>query len=330
MAKATIKTIAEKAGVSTATVSKALNDMPDVSVAVKMRIRDIASSQGYILNIAAKQLASGHSYTVGVILPEITRWDTAIFYSTLTQRLQRADYTVLFGNSEGDVKAEATMAVSMIGKGVEVLVVMAATSEMRHIEEAVKGNIPVIYVGGATNPNAKYSVACGDYNGGMLVGRALYHGGCRDVAVLTFGSAATVQHERSRGFIAYMQEHGASVTTYKESGLLTEETGVNLIRQLLKKQTPHGIFATDDLLAFGAMGVLWTENIRIPNDMQLVGYGNSPYSALALTRLTTIESPLNEVGICTSDMVLSLMRNEEDIIQKLTLEPRLVRRSTTK
>lgn len=329
MAKATIKTIAEEAGVSTATVSKALNDMPDVSQPVKERIRQIAHRQGYIINTAAKQLASGHSYAVGVILPDIARRDIAVIYKTLASRLQRAGYSVYLGDSEGQANAEAQMALDMLEKRMGVLVVMPATSDMRHIEDAVKGQIPVVYIGGAVNPNAQNAVTCDDYKGGMIAARALYHGGCHSCAVFTWGAAATAQHERTRGFIAYMQEHGGAVKTYNVSAGLDEAAGREMAHAVLAEGLPAGIFATDDLLALGAMDELKRADVQVPKDVQLVGYGNSPCAALGLVQLTSVAPPANELGICASDLALGLLRDGEEVVRKLTLEPQLARRGST-
>lgn len=330
MAKATIKTIAEEAGVSIATVSKALNDMPDVSEGVKVRIREIARRQGYVINAAARQLASGHTYSVGVILPDLGQRDIALVFSALSQRLQRAGYTLNLGITESDIKAEAAMAVDMLNKGVGLLVVYPATNEKRHIEEAVGGRLPVLYMGGAVNPNAENAVICDDYKGGMAAAEALYEGGCRSAAIFTWGDAATAQHERARGFMAFMQENGVSVRTYKSSEYLTEDTGRVMAREMLLEGPAAGVFATDDLIAMGALDVFQRAGLSVPEEIQLVGYGDAPFAGLGLIELTTVALPAKEMGICTSDLVLGLLGERTDVVRKMTLEPQLVRRASTR
>lgn len=329
MAKATIKTIAEEAGVSIATVSKALNDMPDVSDSVKARIREIAQRQGYITNSAARQLASGHAYAVGVILPDIARNETAMTYKYLAQRLQKSGYALYLADSGGEMKTEAGLVLELLEKGVGALVIMPAISDMRHIEDAVKGRVPVAYIGGAVNPNAANTVASDDYKGGMMAARVLFHGGCRSSAVFTWGPAATAQHERTRGFIAYMQEHGATVKTYNTSAVLGEDAGRTMAEKALAEGLPTGVFATDDLLAMGAMAVFAERGVSVPGKVQVVGYGNTPSAGLGLIGLTSVASPAHEIGICVADIVLGLIRGDGDIVTKLTLEPQLVRRATT-
>lgn len=330
MAKPTIRTIAQEAGVSTATVSKALNDMPDISVEVKMRIRQIAKRQGYVLNVAARQLASGHSFGIGVILPDLAQHNDALFYVALAERLQRAGYVVFLGNSRGDMKAEASMVTDMMQKGVGVLLIMTATSEMRHIASVTDGKTPVIYMGGAVNPYAEYSVKCDDYMGGMQAAHVLRAGGSRRVSVLTWGAAATPQHERVRGFLSQMQEYGIPVKVRQVSDYLSEEAGWRMAQEVLRDNQEDGVYATDDLLAIGAISALLEKGVRVPEDMQIVGYGDAPMASLALFKLTTIALPTSDMANCASDMTLALMRTQEDMIRKLVLEPKIVLRATTR
>lgn len=330
MAKATIKTIAEEAGVSIATVSKALNDMPDVSQGVKVRIREIAQRQGYILNAAAKQLASGNSCAVGVILPDLGRQDIAGMFISFSQRLQRAGYMLYLGVSEGDIKAEAAITVDMLQKGVGLLVVYPATNEKQHIEEAVRDRVPIVYVGGAVNPYAANAVAFDDYKGGMAAAAALHEGGCKSAAVFTWGDAATAQHERARGFMAYMQEQDIPAKIYKSSVRLTEDSGRVMARVLMQEGAADSVFATDDLIAVGAMDAFLEADLRIPGDVQLVGYGDAAFAGLGLVDLTSVALPTHEMGICTSDLVLGLLGQGRDVVKKMTLEPQLVRRSSTR
>lgn len=330
MARATIKTIAQEAGVSIATVSKALNDMPDISDNVKARIREIALRQGYVTNAAARQLASGHSHMVGIVLPELAQHNYAALYKTLSARLYRAGYSNYCACSEGDLKAEAVLAADMVEKGVGALIAATATTDTKHIEEAVHGRVPIIYVGGAANPNAENAVACDDYSGGMLAGRTLHGGGCKRACVFTWGSAATPQHQRTRGFLAYMQENGVPVAVRQAVGELHEEGGAQLMRQALKQEeVPDGIFCTDDLLALGALDVLRQKGVAVPQSVQVMGYGDSPCAALALARLSTIALPYREIGICASDIALHLLDGTEDVVRKMTLEPQLAQRGTT-
>lgn len=329
MAGPTIKTIAEEAGVSIATVSKALNDMPDVSDAVKARIREIARRQGYTINQSARQLASGHSYSVGVIMPDISERNTALIFKSLSTRLNRAGYSVYLNDSEGDPQKEAVMARDMLEKRVGVLIVLPVVAGTRHIEEAVHGQIPVVYIGGAVNPGAQNTVLCDDYKGGMMAARHLYRNGCRNSVVFTWGDAATAQYERTRGFVAYMQEHKAVVQVMNAGRTLEEQGGEKLAVELMRTgRLPTGLFATDDLLAIGAITGFSRVGVAVPRDISVVGYGNSPAAALSVLRLTSVALPVSEVGICTCDMALQLLRGEKDVVRNLVLEPQLIRRST--
>ncbi len=325
--KATIKTIASEAGVSIATVSKALNDLPDVSTAVKERIREIARKQGYSINVAAKQLASGAFYTVGAILPNLTDPAAAEIYPILSQRLQQNGYLVRLGISDNDLKAEATMALDMLKKGIDLLLIFAATTNTRHIEEAVFGQVPVAYIGGAVAPGAENAVTINEYRGGMLAAKVLEK--ADKTAVFTWGGTATAQHERVRGYVASMQERGKPVKVYKNADILSESTGYTMARALLEDGGAAGVFATDDRIAAGAVHCFREAGVRVPEDIQVIGYGDAPFADLGLLRLSTVSVPAHEMGICAANLVLDILGQKEDLVRKMTLDPRLTLRQTT-
>lgn len=329
MAKATIKTIADEAGVSIATVSKALNDMPDISKAMKTRIREIAQRQGYVLNTAARQLAKGQPSRIGVIMPGLYAQDSADLCGALATKLQRADFTLHWAGSGGDSKAEAALVADLAAKGAEGIIIQPVTTEMRHIEQASAGRSPIVYVGGAVNPAAAYAVVCDEYKGGGLAAQALYQRGCRNAALLTFGDAATPQYERTRGFIAYMHEKGVPVRVYQQGAQPTEAAGAFLAHSAVQETMPQGMFCTHDLLALGALYQLRQLHISVPGQIQVMGYGDIPGAALQLIGLSTVAAPYDQIGLCAADMMLGVLSGQEDVAARLVLEPQLKLRQTT-
>lgn len=330
MAKVTIKTIANEAGVSIATVSKALNDMPDISESVKQQVRAIAARQGYRINVAARQLAQGKSNTIGVILPDISQHNVAQVYKTLSNRLQKEGYTLLLGNSEGDLKSEAAWSVDMMNKGAGLLVVQTVSTDNRHIQQAVKSAVPVVYLGEAVNPAAETGVLCDSYKGGMLAAKILWDGGCKTAAVFTWGQAASAQYECVRGFLAFMREQNIVPEVYSGGKYLSEDAGRTMAHQMMEKQRAHGVFATHDLIAAGALQAFREVGLHLPKDLQLVGYGNHPFSELSLLEITTVALPNKELAIAAANLCADLLTGNESCLKKLTVEPYPVLRKTTR
>ena len=330
MANATIKTIAKEANVSVATVSKALNDMPDISEAVKQRIRDIAEAQGYTINSNARSLASGRTFTMGVLLPDIAHPGYSQIVNGLFARLNDAGYSIYLYSTGGVMQQEAAMALQMVQKRVGVVIAVPGTSDVRHIEEITGGRVPVIYLGGVVGPGMQNTVISDDYSGGRQAARYLYRCGHRHCRVLTQFGPNTKWHQRMRGFVEYMQTHNCTVDVREApAGVEGADAGEFLARRMMEKNRPHtAIFATDDLIALGAMGYFKGVEKQVPADISVVGYGDLPCSSLQLLGLTSVRPPYSEMGICAADLAVDLIQQRDDMVRNMVLEPQLIKRQT--
>ncbi|MDL2217614.1 LacI family transcriptional regulator [Christensenellaceae bacterium OttesenSCG-928-M15] len=330
MSKPTIKTIAQAAGVSTATVSKALNDMPDISEPVKARIRQIAHEMGYTINANARQLAKGHSSMIGLIMPDLTDEMAAHLYLSISQRVLQSGYTVFVSHSANNIQQEIECIRRMLQLRIAALIIMPVSKDAKHVEATVQDAIPVVYIGGNVPVAALYGVEYDDYTGGLLAARHFYRSGFRTSAVFTYGQAATPRHERMRGFVGYMQQHQCPVQVYNAGDMLnSEEAGQILVNKALaNKNLPNAIFAADDLIALGAIAEFQQKGVYVPGHVSVIGYGNTAFAKLSIVKLTSISQPTNEMGICAADMAVELIEGAEDIVPRLRLEPQLVRRSS--
>ncbi len=325
--KTTIKTIAKAASVSTATVSKALNDMPDISQTTKIKIRSIARELGYTINENASRLAGGHSFWVGVILPDISCQYSAEVYKSISSRLMRIGCSVYLIDSGNNVSKEQDYVMQMMQKRVDALIIMPLSNDIRYIEGVVRNSIPVIYIGSFENLLAANAVMYNDYYGGKLAARYLFRLGHRNVALFSNGTSDSIKQQRARGFVEYMQSHGAYIQVENVAALSdSEEAGRFLTHHINKSCT--AIFATDDFIAFGAISELIKQGRRVPYDISVIGYGDSPCAGLSLINLTTISLPRTELGICAADMAVELLKGNDEILKRVILEPHLIKRGT--
>ncbi len=330
MARPSIKTIAREANVSIATVSKALNDMPDVSTAAKERIRAIAAAQGYTVNQSARQLASGQSFSAGILLPNITHPGPARIFKIILSRLNTAGYSVFVGDTAASRQGECAQALKMLEDRVGALIVMPVGLNVDHINEIIKEHIPVITINGAPGKGLTYAVLGGDYQGGRMAARHLYHCGHRCVRVFSLPGPDTVAHQRMRGFVEYMQNHHCNVDVREApAGTEREAAGVLLARRMVEKDRPHtAIFSVDDTMAIGAMHTFAQCGWQVPNNISIVGYGDSPAAGLRMVNLSTVCPPYEELGIYAGDMAIDLMRDGRTTTSSIQLEPRLIKRGS--
>ncbi len=330
MANPTIKTIAKEAGVSVATVSKALNNMPDISESTKAHVCAVAKKQGYTLNTNARELAMGSSHSVGVLLPDITYPGCAKFTQGLHTRLSAAGCALYLNESGGNRQTETTQTLAMLQKRVGVLVLFTEGAEAEHVAQTVREQIPIIYVGGRVNSALSCTVACNNAAGGRLAARHLMRAGHRSCVIFTPALPGVSHLERAGGFLEYMNLHaGKAEIRQGPADMADEDAGEALARQLsLEKNRNTAVYATGDALALGALAGFAKENVLVPGEISLIGYGDTPAAGLKLANLTTLRLPFAEMGIHAGDMAVSWMRGEAPPLSHILLEPELVARGT--
>ncbi len=332
MPNPTIKTIAKEAGVSVATVSKALNNMPDISESTKAYICDVAKKQGYTINTNARELARGGSHSVGVVLPDITHPGCAQLAKGLHARLEQAGCALYLNDSGGLRQAETLQTLGMLQKRVAVLVFLAGDAELRHVEETVRGQVPVIYVGGRLDTALPCTVACDEAAGGRLAARHLMKAGHRQCLVFCQPETPQDAGGRVQAFMEYVNRQGGQAQVWQAPpGLEDEAAGAALAQKMAKSRGGYtAVFAASDEMALGAMAVLAAAGMPVPQAVSVVGYGDIPAAALALANLTSVRLPYTEMGIHAGDMAAGWVRGEPPVCCHVLLEPELVKRGSVR
>ncbi len=330
MANPTIKTIAKAANVSPATVSKALNDMPDISESTKIRIRRICAEMGYTLNANARSLVSGSTRMIGVLVADITNYESGLMYRSIAARTLRRNYNVYLCDNQNNAEKERESVISMLENRVSAMIVQPVSAGTSPIESLVRGTVPIIYIGSEPNTSLLADIAINEAAGGELAARHLYRQGHRDCAVISCAPATPKHRARIQGFEDYMQRHGCAVRTFAFAGAQSlekagDEAAARLVRE---KKRPTALFAPEDLTAIGAMFGLRARGIRVPEDISIVGYGDMRCGALSSIGLTTLRPPSAEIGICAGDLAADLIEGKEGMLTHLVLDPTLVERAT--
>ncbi len=327
----TIKTIAKEAGVSVATVSKALNNMPDISDSTKAHICEIAQKQGYTINSNARELVKGHSHSVGVILPDLAHPGHAQFVKGLHDRLKAAGFSLYLNSSGGNPKNEILYTLEMMQNRVGALVFLPGNpASMQHVEDAVQKKVPLIYAGVAPLTQQACTVAFDDAEGGRLAAQYLWQKGHRQCRVFTPAGAETAHSERVRGFVESFRRNGGQADTRQApAGLAEEAGGMYLAKQMLERQRPHtAIFAVSDEMALGTLAALAAAQSPARTPVAVVGFGDIPVASMALINLTTLALPYREMGIHAGDMAAEWLRGLSPSLQHVLLPPTLVQRGT--
>lgn len=328
----TIKTIAKIAGVSHVAVSRALRGCSDISPETAERILKIAHEIGYTPNAAARSLASKRASTIGMIVPTLAE-NTA--YSAVFNQvsLGAADngYSVMLGSSHRSLELEKRHCQMMCENRVGTLIVASASSDVSHIKEACRGVFPIIFIGGKTSPEEESCSLRFDYrHSAKLVVDYLYNLNHRDIALFTYDPDNNTIRQKKEGFTQEMAKRGLVPRIYtKGHADDTSSAGRELVEQLIfENALPTAIWCASDLMAMGVLNALRTNGIRVPEDVSLIGHDDLYFSRLAGIEMTTLHSPMKELGTAAVELAISLMENGDGNTQQI-FSPNLVVRKTT-
>ena len=328
-----LKDIARHVGVSIMTVSKALRDEPDVSVATKSRIKALAKQMGYVPDSSAQGLRTKTTKLFGLIIPSSTNPIYARMIVAIEERAHELGYDILFAHSLNKPEREELCIRRFLSRRVDGLFISPVyrfEAEARIYQEVLASKTPVVLLG----PPAAFcksfaSVEIEELNASYAATQHLLQLGHKRIAYLTGPPVAPWAHERFEGYRRALRETGLEVDDKLvfQSGS-TIEDGTNAALQMLNESCPAtAVQAVSDLVAIGCAETLLAQGLRIPEDISLVGFGNILVAEHFRVPLTTIRQPKHRLGSAAVDMMISLIRGEK--VQSKRLPAELVVRKST-
>ncbi len=313
--KPTIKTIANMAGVSHVTVSRALRGSPVISKATTAKIVQIAKDIGYTPNAFARSLSSKQVSSIGMIVPAMgndTAYDDA--FNAISASAASKGLSVLLGSCGRDIELEKFFCRSMCENRVGALIIASVSSEVSHIKEICKDIVPLIFIGGKTGLEEDNCVVLDYSYSAQLAVNHLYGLGHRDIALFLYYPDNNTITQKYNGFTSAMKEHGLEPKIYWEgSSTDTLTAGKALTNRLLATNSlPTAIWCASDLMAIGVLETLKEHNIRVPEDVSVMGHDNLFFSALSLISLTSISMPKDKIGKKAVDIAINIMEYDPD------------------
>ncbi len=320
---ATIKDVAKKAFVSVATVSRVLNNTGYVHEDTKNKILDAISELNYKPNQFARFLTGKKTGIIGVLIPHLK----STFYSEFVDGLEKAfhsnGYKLMLASTNDSKMLEKNYIDVFKDYNVDGLII---ASNMLNEEDLLNFNKPIVTVDHILADHIP-SITCDNYSGGELAAKELMRCGCKNIMLLRGPSFLITTIDRTTGFLEALDD-GVSVETFDLDLIKPDE---DIIYKHLKNN-PHidGIFATSDILAIISLSVLNKIGRNVPNDCKIVGFDNSYLSKLTNPTLSTIEQPINYIGMQAFNIFNKLINNEEISDLHPVIEVNLKSRGSTK
>jgi DNA-binding LacI/PurR family transcriptional regulator len=321
-----LKDIAERAGVSVMTVSKALRDEPDVSGSTKARLRVLAQEMGYVPDSTAQGLRNRTTKIFGLAIPSLANPIFARLVLAIQERAYELGYDILLGYTLHSPEREEACIRRFLSRRVDGLFlspVYRLESEARIYQELAGRNTPTVLLG-HTAPFCSHfvNVATDDLLAGYTMTQHLLGLGHRRIAFLSGPPATPWTRERFEGYRRALRQARLDVDEKLvfQAGRTIEDGAKAAVQMIHEASGATAVQAVNDLVAIGCTEVLLNQSIKIPADMSVVGFGNSIVSEHFRVPLTTIDQPKHRLGAAAMDSMLQLLRGHRPEPKRLAAQ----------
>ena len=333
--KTTIKDIASVLNISAAAVSKALHNDSRISEKTKIAVRQVAENLKYQPNHLASALRSGKSHLVGVIVPRTN----SNFFSSVIQNIEevlnKKGYNIIITQSNESYKKECDSIDTLLYTQVDGIIASMAneTVDLGAYEKIKSKGIPLIlFDRGENDLNVDY-IGIDDYNSSHLIVEHLVENGCKRIAHIGGYKRTRIFNNRIRGYIDALKKHNLPLDDelLTESGLTIEDGREKMLKLLSLDTPPDAVYVAGDYAALGALQVLKEKNIKIPEDIALVGFGNEPFTDMVTPRISSVHQHSAEIGKQAANTFLKYMGQDtiDQQLNKIILDSKLIVRDSS-
>ncbi|HBY56989.1 MAG TPA: LacI family transcriptional regulator [Candidatus Atribacteria bacterium] len=328
----TSKDVAELAGVHPSTVSRVINNDSRISEKTKERVLLAIKKLGYTPNAIARGLKTKRTYTLGMLIPDITNPFFAEIARGVEDAANKNNFNVILCNTDDKPKKERTYLEILREKRVDGLILGTAHIKDKSILELEKKKFPYILISRNIERLDKNCIIIDDVAGGIMATEYLIKLGHQRIAHITGPLQTRSALNRLKGYKLALKKYGID---YKDElvgeGDFRIKGGYQVMKRYLKlAKPPTAIFAANDLLALGAMQAIQKKNFLIPDDFSVIGFNDIELASFVYPPLTTIRQPILEMGNLAVKMLLKIITDKEFNQRRVVLQPKLIIRESCK
>jgi DNA-binding LacI/PurR family transcriptional regulator len=336
MKQPTMKDVAKMAGVSQPTVSHVINGTATISENVIKKVNEVIDELGYVPNAMAKSLKTSKSNIIGLIVPDVS----IRFYSEMVRAIETGlrlkGYMVFLCNTFYDKDLEMKYIRTLIEHNVLGVISGSDLLDAESYSVLKNKSIPVVLLDTAINSDRLFNVKVDNYMLAKMAVSHLYDVGARRISYASEPLCVSVLKLRYEYFKKVVAEFGLTfdekanfIAQNQYENFSKMKTGYNLAANILLNNSIDAVFASSDELAFGIVERLSEHKIKIPEQIQIMGCDNDPFSSLMNPSLTTIWQPIIQMADISVSMILRLIKKEVFEQSSIKLEPNIIIREST-
>lgn len=331
----TLEEVAQLAGVSRSTVSRVINDHPNVRAEVRERVRQVIREVGYQPHAAARSLVTSRTHVIGMIIPEaVTTLFTDPFFPLLlrgaTETCNSHQYQLMLSLFTGNADRQEIYRRILRSGYLDGAIVASASLEDQIVPNLLRDHIPFISVGRYPDERVHY-VDVDNAGGARMVVEHLIRLGHRRIATITGRLDMIPGQDRLSGYRQALEARGIPVAEELiVEGDYTEASGTVGMQRLLPV-SPTAVFVASDMMAVGALKALRQADLQVPQDIALVGFDDISIASAIEPALTTVRQPIERMASIAVEVLLSVLEassEEETPAQRIVLPTELVVRTS--
>ena len=326
-----IKQVAKMAGVSTATVSRVLNDNPNVKPHLKQKVLDAVQELDYHPSGIARGMRSQSSRIIGIVIPDIGN----PFFTTVVRKIEdfavQKQFKLLLCNSDRNPEKEKMYLELLVTERISGAIILPSNANA--LKPLIKYQIPFVFVNRAFPEIPVDSVVLDNFSGAYMATRHLLELGHTRIGLINTPEDPAVGLQRFEGFKKALSDSG--IKSEKELIVCgeydiqkSEEAALKLLEL---KQPPTAIFSLNNLMTIGMLKALNKKNVRIPEDISVIGFDDMDWLSFFSPPITVIQQPTQEIGQKAAELLFErLEKRYEGEPRQIILQPKLIVRESTK
>jgi LacI family transcriptional regulator len=326
----TIHDVAREASVSPSTVSRVLNDNPHVNETIRSRVEEAIQTLGYERSRQTGVKKAGPSGIIGLIIPDLLNPFFPLLIKGIENVARIQGYSVILCDSENDIAIEEKHVKNLLAEGIEGLIFIAAPGRNSLVGQLLQEEFPLVFLDRTIGNEKSNCVTSANEEGAHQAVKYLLSLGHREIVYIAGPKYLSTENERYRGFKTALEEEGVSL----REKLIVQgghdwNAAYEKIRGLLDSGTHFtAVFASSDIMAFGAKQALEDRNLSVPDDVSIMGYDDIPFSSAI--SLTTVSQPAYEMGRNAMHLLIDLMKKRVHSPHRIVLRPSMIIRKSCK
>jgi LacI family transcriptional regulator len=330
----TLKKIAKEVGVSVSTVSRSLNNHPDISDITKGKVLEVAEKLNYFPNLFAKGFRSHKTNIIGVIVPDISHYFTATLLKGIIREAEIKGFKVIISESRNNETKQTEMLQTMMQFGVDGIL-LSLTRKTIKVDEIIKirEQIPLVLFDKVSKKVPCTQVVIDDEDAAFRVVEHLINLGKKRIAIIKELENSSISELRYMGYLRALKTYDLPmdeklILSASDISMHQGKRFTNILLSL--KERPDAVFAITDGTAIGVIKTLNKHGIKIPKEVAVAGFSNSANSIIIEPKLTTIDQPGNKIGATAVKYLIDEINNENEIVNKtVEIKTNLIVRDST-